>query len=101
MKSEAVLKTSVSRVTIATWVAFGVLAFAAIAFGAAVSKYKLMLNKLPIQAPMNRQFIALPGTTPNWQQVGQDRRESPEVEETRSKARTRASSSFTPRTTRA
>lgn len=71
-----------SRTTIATWVAFGVLAFAAIAFGAAVSKYKLMLNKLPIQAPMNRQFIALPGTTPNWQQVGQDRRESPEVEET-------------------
>lgn len=82
MSSEPILNVKTNRTVIATWVAFGVLAFAAIAFGAAVSKYKLMLNKLPIQAPMNRQFIALPGTTPNWMQVGPDRRESAEVEDT-------------------
>lgn len=82
MSNESSLNLKANKAMIATWVAFGVLACAAIAFGAAVNKYKLMLNKEAIQAPQNRQFIALPSETPNWLQVGQDRRESPEVEET-------------------
>jgi len=66
----------------AIWVAIAVLATAAIGFGAAVSRYKLMLNKLPISPPNNRQLIALPRELSQWTQLGQDRRENAEVEAT-------------------
>jgi hypothetical protein len=64
----------------ATWVAAGVLATAAMGFGAAVSRYRLMLNKEAIYPPANRQLIALPRELSEWIALGQDRRESPEIE---------------------
>lgn len=64
----------------ATWVAVGVLATAALGFGAAVSRYRLMLNKEAIYPPANRQLIALPRELGEWTALGQDRRESPEIE---------------------
>ncbi|MBL8885835.1 MAG: exosortase/archaeosortase family protein [Phycisphaerales bacterium] len=40
------------------------------------------LRKKPIEAPGNRALISLPTETPHWKQVGTDKLESAEVEET-------------------
>jgi len=40
------------------------------------------LKKKPIEAPGNRALISLPTETPSWKQVGTDKLESAEVEET-------------------
>lgn len=61
-------------------VAAAILLLAALGFGAASSRYRLMLTKEAVQPPEGRQLMALPRETESWKAVGNDRRETADVE---------------------
>jgi exosortase len=56
-----------------------VLALAAGGFGAGIRSAGIYLQKLPIYAPGNRAVREIPRVTASWEQIGNDRIESPEI----------------------
>lgn len=62
--------------------AVALLAASALGLTLGISRYKVMLRKLPIRPGNGRLLIALPSETESFIRVGPDRRENPEVEKT-------------------
>lgn len=57
------------------------LLLSAVGFGAGIRMAGIYLQKFPIQAPDNRSVRAIPNITASWEQIGQDRIEKAEVQE--------------------
>jgi len=71
--------TRKGRSIVAFVVALGVMGAGAAGFSAAISKYRLHLNKLEIYPPKGRQLSQLPAQIPGWERIGPDQIESAEV----------------------
>ncbi len=71
--------TRKGRSIVAFAVALGVMGAGAAGFSAAISKYRLHLNKLEIYPPKDRQLSQLPAQVPGWERIGPDQVESAEV----------------------